>query len=200
MYYDEREPVPPVPAREEEQEFEQVEQGRRLEVEQLPPVVVDGDDRAGGSLEMQEQQEVLEQQHEECRNHEEEQLVVDGGDGAGGLDLCLREWRDQHLLPPHPTLSSCPGFTNTNFLMQIIDFKTDVNGKHTGEVTLTDSEYTVSAMLGTVGAGRQRFISLLQNHKFGIYSLVRVRETVGPPEDLVIVSFPLVFTHVKIVL
>ena len=106
----------------------------------------------------------------------------------GPLHLCLREWREQHQLDHHLTLSNCPGFTSNEFNMQIIDFKTDGSGKPTGEVTLTDGELIVGAMLGAKGAARARFVELLKLHKFGMYSIVCVCKTVGPPEDLTIVS------------
>ena len=134
------------------------------------------------------EQEQVAQAAEQHQRRQQEQVEVAGGDGEGGLDLCLRQWREHHCLPPHPSLSSCPGFTSTEFLLQVIDYELDKDGKYTGRVTLTDSEFTVRAMLGTLGTSRQKFIELLKHKKLGKYSLVRVRMTVGPPEDLIIVS------------
>ena len=101
-------------------------------------------------------------------------------------NLCLGEWREHHLLH-HPTLSDML-VPSTSFVLQILDFSL-LGGKPTGEVVITDGEFTCTAMLGEEGSSKRKdFSEYLMQRRFGKYSLVKVCQTSGPPHALVIVS------------
>ena len=101
-------------------------------------------------------------------------------------NLCLGEWREHHLLH-YPTLSDML-VPSTNLVLQILDFSL-LGGKPTGEVVVTDGEFTYKAMLGEDGSSKRKdFVDYLMQRRFGKYSLVKVCQTSGPPDALVIVS------------
>ena len=77
---------------------------------------------------------------------------------------------------------------STNFVLQILHFSL-LGGKPTGEVVVTDGEFTCKAMLGEDGSSKRKdFVDYLMQRRFGKYSLVKVCQTSGPPNALVIVS------------
>ena len=134
---------------------------------------VDGDEGHGGEVQGEHEGGGLEASDQE--------VVVDRGLPT---DLCLERWRNN--LEFYPTLSSMLDPPDS-FICQIIDFSL-FGGKPTGEVVITDGQFSLKAMLGAEGSERRReYTGYLAQRRFGKFSLVKISETAGPPEELILV-------------
>ena len=113
-------------------------------------------------------------------------LEVVGGeevDRTTKLTKCLAKWQDKVAI--YPTLTSLLDKEHDNAYvnLQVIHVKCE-QGRPSGHIVITDGELYCTAKLGI-----PRYIQYLQQHKWGLYSVISVRETRGGLDDLVIVSY-----------
>ena len=102
-------------------------------------------------------------------------------------DPCLGEWKDKEGM--FPTLSDLFP-SGHEFTLQVLDVGITDQGKPTGWVRLTDGVFWLWAKLGLEGTRRRtEYIDWLKNQRVGVYSLIKVQETIGSPNSLIIVSF-----------